>query len=164
MKLIHRSPFCSHSVSGHRRSQNATFSVAMQGKQRAPSLPSSNMHVGGPLRHTSFAPLAPKARPAAAVAAAPSAAPAVVVSLPASQQEAVEAAVQCLLPALAPLLASKPAKAAKGFSGPSRPGSTSQPSNRFSIEIPVADPSAQAALDLTHRLISTTSSSPAPTS
>ncbi|KAG2445463.1 hypothetical protein HXX76_000081 [Chlamydomonas incerta] len=77
----------------------------------------------------------------------------VVVELPESQQAAVDAAVQCLLPALQPLLvAVKPTKTAKGFSNRAKAGFDT---NRFGIEIPVADGSAQAAIDLTATILNT---------
>ncbi|GIL93574.1 hypothetical protein Vretimale_19992 [Volvox reticuliferus] len=74
-----------------------------------------------------------------------------VVQIPGSQQEAVETAVQCLIPALHPHISNlKTSKTSKGFSNVSRAGSAS---NRFAVEIPVLDTSAQATVDLASLII-----------
>ncbi|PNW79845.1 hypothetical protein CHLRE_08g369000v5 [Chlamydomonas reinhardtii] len=150
MKLLQRTPFSCDSSAGR---------VGRQSIARCPNA-SRAVHASS-LRHQ------PAASPCSSIshhvargsvrvaAAAPASNPApVVVELPDSQQAAVDAAVQCLLPALQPLLvAVKPTKTAKGFSNRAKAGSDT---NRFGIEIPVADGSAQAAIDLTTTILNTT--------
>lgn len=70
------------------------------------------------------------------------------VPIPASQQEAISAACKCLIPPLRPFLAKtpRPAKTAKGFSGSKLSAAAS---NRFAVEIPAGDTSAQGLVLLT---------------
>ncbi|KAG2482133.1 hypothetical protein HYH03_018919 [Edaphochlamys debaryana] len=142
MKLVHHAPFSSSSAPRPGSERRCAAPA------RVPIVPAIPCPSPSPSPSPAAASPAARLRAAAAPPAAPSGGGGrpTVVPLPASQQEAVDAAAGCLVPALTPLLAAtKPAKTAKGFSNASRPSA----SNRFGLEIPLADASPAASLALT---------------